>query len=389
MVIMERKHLIKQIDYLFNVNPAIAILGPRQCGKTTLARQYIAHLKTGIPKQNYFDLENSRDIERLKDPILMLSQLSGLIVIDEVQYAPELFSILRVLIDDPTLCQRFLILGSASGQLLRQSSETLAGRISYLELTPFSYPEALDIEKVWIRGGFPKSYLAKTDAISQSWRRAFVKTFLELDIPKLGIQIPPENLRRFWMMLAHRHGQLLNASDIGNSLGLSHKTILNYTDILTSTYMIRQLKPWFENISKRQVKTPKLLFRDSGMFHSLINVTSLADLQMHPQLGNSWECFAIEEIIRFHQADSEDCYFWATHQGAELDFLLVKNNRRIGFEIKYSSSPSLTKSLQIAQQDLKLDKCFVIYPGEVDFPLSKTIQVVGLKSYLASSCEKF
>src|SRR3990167_5501241 len=378
---MERKEILEQINHQFQVNSAVALLGPRQSGKTTVARQFIE--KQGdFQKQNYFDLENNRDIARLQDPLLTLSQLEGLIVIDEVQFVPELFSTLRVLIDSPNLNQRYLILGSASTELLKQSSETLAGRISYLELNPFSYPEIKEIEKLWMRGGFPKSYLAKDNKISMDWRRAFVKTFLEQDIPKLGIQISPENLRRFWMMLAHRHGYTLNASDIGNSLGQSYNSILHYVDILTGTFMIRQLKPWFENITKRQVKTPKIYFRDSGIFHALIGIDSIADLQMHPQLGHSWECFAIEEIIRFHQADSQDCYFWETHQGAELDLLLMKNNKRIGFEIKYSSSPKLTKSIHIACEDLKLDQCFIIYPGDVDFPLNKSVQAVGLKNYL-------
>lgn len=381
MVRMDRKHVLKRIHHQFRVNPAVAILGPRQCGKTTVAKQYLAELN-GIPKQNYFDLENSRDIARLQDPLLTLSQLTGLIVIDEVQFSPELFPTLRVLIDNPALDLRFLILGSASIALLKQSSETLAGRISYIELTPFSYPEVGDLEKVWIRGGFPKSYLAEDDLVSRDWRKEFIKTFLEKDIPKLGIQISPENLRRFWMMLAHRHGYILNASDIGNSLEQNHKTIVHYTDILTSTFMIRQLQPWFENISKRQVKAPKILFRDSGIFHSMIGIHSLADLQMHPQLGNSWECFAIEEIIRYHQADPEDCYFWSTHQNAELDLLLMQNNKRVGFEIKYSSTPKLTKSLRIAQEDLKLDECYIIYPGDVDFPLDKNVKAIGLKNYL-------
>lgn len=378
---MLRTQVINQLIDYFEINPVVAILGPRQCGKTTAVHQYLETLKD-FPKQNYFDLENSRDVARLKDPLLALSPLSGLIVIDEIQFAPELFPTLRVLVDNKTLNQRFLILGSASTQLLKQSSETLAGRISYIELTPFGYPEVGDLEKVWVRGGFPKSYLAKSDGHSQQWRHSFIKTFLEKDIPKLGINIPSENLRRFWMMLAHRHGQILNSSDIGNSLQLSHNTIRHYTDILIGTFMIRQLQPWFENITKRQVRSPKIYFRDSGIFHTLININSYADLQLHPLLGHSWECFALEEIIRHHRADPEDCYFWSTQQGAELDLLLMQHNKRIGFEIKYSSTPKLTRSMQIACEDLKLDECRVIYPGDIDFPLSKKVNVFGLKNYL-------
>ena len=380
---MQRQYILKQIDRHFRVNPVIALLGPRQCGKTTVARQYIQTIGK-IPPQNYFDLENPRDIARLADPMLALSQLSGLIVIDEIQSMDALFPCLRVLVDNPMLKQqRYLILGSASEVLLKGSAETLAGRISHLEMTPFSYPEVGDWQKLWIRGGFPKAYLAHSASDSQTWRKTFIKTFLEKDIPRLGIQIPFENLRRFWMMLAHRHGYTLNASDIARSLGLSGKTIQHYADILTGTYMIRQLKPWFENIDKRQVKAAKIFFRNNCIFHTLSDIQNFSALQLHPKLGNSWECFALEQIIRYHQADSEDCYFWSTHQGAEIDLLLMQNNQRVGFEIKYNSAPTLSKSMRIADEDLKLDKFFVIYPGDVDYALSKKIKVVGLKNYLS------
>ena len=380
---MKRQAIINQVAHHFDVNPIVAILGPRQCGKTTAARQYLAELG-GIPEQNYFDLENSRDVTRLSDPLLALSRLSGLIVIDEVQFVKELFPTLRVLVDDPNLNQRYLILGSASTDLLKESSETLAGRISYLELTPFSYPEVNELEKLWMRGGFPDAYLARNDSLSQTWRKEFIKTFLEKDIPKLGIKIPSENLRRFWMMFTHYHGCVFNASDIGRSLGLTNKTIMHYADILTGTYMIRQLKPWFENIGKRQVKAPKFYFRDSGLFHTLLGVHNFGELQTHPKLGLSWESFALEEVIRAHQADPEDCYFWSTHQGAELDLLLIQNGKRIGFEFKYSSSPKLTKSMKISLEDLKLDKLNIMYTGTVDYTLSNGVEVIGLKNYLCS-----
>ncbi len=380
---MKRKSILTKIDCHFEINPIVAILGPRQSGKTTAARQYLEAIG-GIPEQNYFDLESSRDIARLGDPLLTLSRLSGLIVIDEIQFVKTLFPSLRVLVDNPNLNQRYLILGSASTSLLEESSETLAGRISYLELTPFSYSEVGELEKLWIRGGFPKAYLAKNDTLSQIWRKEFIKTFLEKDIPKLGITIPSENLRRFWMMLAHYHGCVFKASEIGRSLGLTNKTIMHYADILTGTYMIRQLKPWFENLGKRQVKLPKIYFRDTGIFHTLMGIHDFDALQIHPKLGLSWESYALEEIIRAHQADPEDCYFWSTHQGAELDLLLIQHAKRIGFEFKYSMSPKLTKSMQIALEDLKLDKLNVIYIGDVDYALSDKIEVIGLKNYLQS-----
>lgn len=377
-----RQNFLKRIDFAFRVNPVVAILGPRQCGKTTLSKQFLSRQDTEFPPENYFDLENDRDIERLKDPMLTLSRLSGLIVIDEIQKIPELFSQLRVLVDNKQLKQKYLILGSASRDLIKQSSETLAGRISYLELTPFALTEVGESEKLWERGGYPLSYLAEDIDISVAWRKAFIKTYLEKDIPNLGIEIPAESLRRFWMMLTHYHGSIFNASELGRSLGLSHKTIRKYVDILTGTFMIRQLQPWFENIGKRQVKSPKIFMRDSGIYHTLLGINSLQELQIHPKLGASWEGFALEAIINYYQAEQEECYFWATYQQAELDLLIKKNGKSLGFEFKYSGAPKLTKSLQIAFENLKLDCLTVIYPGDISYPLSDSIQVVGLEKYI-------
>lgn len=376
---MLRKSIREKIDFSFDVTPCVAILGPRQCGKTTEARDYAKN--SNMAPQNYFDLENPLDIQRLQDPLLILSQLTGLIVIDEIQLYPEIFQILRVLIDNKSLTQRYLILGSASRKLLQQTSETLAGRISYIEMTPFSYTETNDLHQTWVRGGFPLSYLAKNENISVAWRKAYIKTYLEQDIPNLGIQIPAENLRRFWMMIAQSQGSIFNASDIGRSLGLTHKTIQHYADILTGTFMIRQLKPWFENINKRQVKSPKIYIRDTGIFHALLNINNYEELLLNPKLGASWESFALEQIINKNQAQPEDCYFWASHQGAELDLLLTHNNQRIGFEIKYASAPKLTKSMQISMQDLSLEKLIVIYPGKIDFSLKENIFVIGFENY--------
>ncbi len=375
---MIRESFLKKIEQAFRVTKVVAILGPRQCGKTTATKQYIEK-QAHFPIQNYFDLENYRDRERLSDPLLSLSLLTGLIVIDEIQRAPNLFETLRVLVDNKDLNQRYLILGSASRDLIAQSSETLAGRITYLELTPFMFDEFHQMEKLWLRGGYPLSILAESDEISVDWRKGYIKTFLERDIPSLGINIPAEQLRRFWMMLAHYHGNMFNASELGRSLGMSHKTMKEYADILTGTFMVRQLQPWYENIGKRQVKTPKIYIRDSGIFHTLIGINSEADLLLNPKLGASWEGFALEQIIFHLNAEQSECYFWGTHQQAELDLLIVRNGKKHGFEIKYSGAPKLTKSMQIAKEDLSLDSLTVIYPGDIEYPLTKDIHVKPLK----------
>jgi uncharacterized protein len=377
---MIRQFFLNKIEQAFRVTNVVAILGPRQCGKTTAAKQYI-NKQSHFPKQNYFDLENYRDRERLSDPLLSLSPLSGLIVIDEIQRAPDLFETLRVLVDNKDLDQQYLILGSASRDLIAQSSETLAGRITYLELMPFMFDEIHEMEKLWIRGGYPLSFLGASDEISVAWRKGYIKTFLERDIPALGINIPSEQLRRFWMMLAHYHGNMFNASELGRSLGVSHKIMKEYADILTGTFMVRQLQPWYENIGKRQVKTPKIYIRDSGILHTLIGVNTNSDLLVNPKLGASWEGFALEQIIFHLDAQQEECYFWGTHQQAELDLLIIKNGKRLGFEIKYSAAPKLTKSMQIAQEDLALDALTVVYPGDIEYPLTKDIHVRPLKAF--------
>lgn len=377
---MIRQFFLNKIKQAFRVTKVVAILGPRQCGKTTAARQYIEK-QTDFPKQNYFDLENYRDRERLSDPLLALSNLSGLIVIDEIQRAPGLFETLRVLVDNQELDQQYLILGSASRDLIAQSSETLAGRITYLELTPFMFDEIHQLEKLWTRGGFPLSVLGENDEISVAWRKEYIKTFLERDIPELGINIPAEQLRRFWMMLAHYHGNLFNASEIGRSMGMTHKSMKEYADILTGTFMVRQLQPWFENIGKRQIKTPKIYIRDSGILHTLLGINTYSDLLVNPKIGASWEGFALEQVIFHLDAQQEECYFWGTHQQAELDLLIIKNGKRLGFEIKYSASPKLTRSMLIAQEDLSLDTLTVVYPGDIEYPLTKDIHVKPLKLF--------
>lgn len=378
---MKRPVYLERIRQAFKAHPIVALLGPRQCGKTTLARMY-ADQDHSLPPENYFDLEDLNDIERLKSPQTALEGLKGLIVIDEVQRRPELFQTLRVLVDRPNQNQRFLILGSASRELLVQSSETLTGRIQTIELTPFCYSEVQSLEQLWKRGGFPRSFLAEDDSSSRIWRQSYLKTFIEQDIPSFGIKVAPEQLRRFWMMLTHYHGSIYNASEIGRSINLSYKTIRHYTNILTNTLMVRQLQPWHENISKRQVKSPKIYFRDSGLFHTLLNIKSESSLLTHPKLGASWEGFAVEEIIRHLNVDQWDCFFWATQASAELDLLVFKNEERLGFEFKYTDSPKTTKSMRIALEDLKLDRLTIVYPGKKSFQIDEKIYASGLENYL-------
>jgi len=375
---MNRELYLEEIKNHFRIHTVCALLGPRQVGKTTLAKMYI---KEYFPNDAvFFDLENPLDLARLENPMLALGSIDHkIVVIDEIQRRPELFPVLRVLADQEEKKRKFLILGSASRELIQQSSETLAGRIGYIELPPFSLFEVKNSEKLWVRGGFPRSYLAETDHDSFLWRQSYIQTFLEQDIPNLGFNIPPQQMRRLWLMLAHYHGQIFNASEIGRSLGVSHHTVQKYVDILAGTFMIRILTPWFENLQKRQVKSPKVYFRDSGILNALLGISDKIQLDTNPKLGSFWEGFALEEIIRMLEATSNECFFWATHADAELDLLIIKNNRRIGFEFKYTDSPKITKSMRIAQEDLKLDHLGVIYPGTEIFPLSETINAYGLE----------
>jgi uncharacterized protein len=375
---MKRHKYLKTIEMQFRVHPACAILGPRQVGKTTLAKMF---LEQDSPKNyHFFDLENPLDLARLESPMLTLSKLTDkLIVIDEIQRVPELFPVIRVLIDDKQKKQKFLILGSASRDLIRQSSETLAGRIGYMELMPFSLDE-VDHESgmLWLRGGFPISYLAKNDEDSFLWRQSYISTFLERDIPNLGFQIPPQQMRRFWLMLVHYHGQIFNTHELGKSLGISDHMVRKYLDILAGTFMVRILLPWHENIDKRQIKSPKIYFRDSGILHALIGIQTQAEMDAYPKMGSFWEGFALEEIIRQTGATSEECYFWGTQSSAELDLLIIKNGKRVGYEFKYCDAPKITPSMRIACQDLKLDHLYVVYPGGATFSLSEKITARGL-----------
>lgn len=377
---VKRSDKLEELDYSFKVAPVCGLIGPRQCGKTTLALEFAQRFKGKI---HHFDLEDGRDLARLQDPILTLSSLEGLIIIDEIHHAPDLFKSLRVLVDEHKKRQ-FLILGSASQKLLQQSSESLAGRIRYFEMMPFSLEEVGTVNSLWLRGGFPRSFLAENEKISTDWRRAYIKTFLEKDIPGFGFTISSPQIRRFWEMLAHYHGQNFNASEIGASLGINYKTAQSYLDLLDATFMVRRLNPWFENIKKRQVKSPKVYFRDSGLYHTLLGIGDEDELTRHPKLGSSWEGFAMEQVIRHHKAESEDCYFWATQSQAELDLMIVKEGKRLGFEFKYASSPSLTKSMQTAFTDVKLHHLSIITPNAKAFPLAEDIYVYSLEEYLAN-----
>lgn len=378
---MERDYYLQQITSQFKVHRACALLGPRQVGKTTLAMKFAATFPKN--KVHIFDLENPLDLTKFENPMLLLTHLireENLIIIDEIQRRPDLFTVLRVLIDKNPA--KFLILGSASPDLIKQSSETLAGRIGYIEVAPFSYTETKETKFLWLKGGFPLSYITQSIEESATWRAAYIRTFLERDIPALGFNAPVQQVYRFWMMLCHYHGQTFNSSEIARSLAISDHMVRKYLDILVGTFMIRTLHPWFENISKRQVKAPKLYFRDSGILHALLGILDFNQLNSYPRLGAFWEGFALEEIVRSFQIPQEECFFWATQSGAELDLLLFKKGKRIGFEFKYSDSPKLTPSMKIAFSDLNLDHLYVIHPSIGKFPLTEKITACGLEEYL-------
>ena len=355
--------------------PITAILGPRQCGKTTLARQIAADSSI------YFDLEDPLDLSRLENPRLVLEKLRGLVVIDEIQQKPELFPLLRVLVDSHGSSARYLILGSASPSIVKGISESLAGRVGFIDMTGFDAGEiGFDsFECLWLRGGFPMSFLARSDEESFRWRTQFIRTFLTQDMPQLGFSIPSEQMRRFWIMLAHYHGQTWNASEIAGSLNLNYKTTQRYLDILTGAFMIRQLQPWFENVGKRIRKTPKIYFRDSGIFHALLNLKSMDEIQTNPKLGASWEGVALEHVVQVLKAAADEIFYWNTYGGAELDLFIIRGGRRFGFEFKYADAPRTTKSMRIAFNDLRLEHLFMIYPGSVSYSLDPQIEVVPLE----------
>jgi predicted AAA+ superfamily ATPase len=350
--------------------PIVALLGPRQCGKTTLAREFLSATAPA-----YFDLEDSLVAGVLANPLQALSGLRGLVVIDEAQRQPALFPVLRVLADRSDNPARFLILGSASPELARQASESLAGRVEIIEMRGFGLDElgAGAADRLWLRGGFPRSFLAANDEDSRVWRRQFIGTFLERDLAALGFGLSPALMGRFWTMLAHYHGQVWNGSEIAASLGVSHHTARSYLEALEQTFMVRRLLPWHANIGKRLVKAPKIYFRDSGLLHALLGIQDAVQLLTHPKLGASWEGFVIEQLLR--REEPQEAWFYAVHSGAELDLLMVRDGRRIGVEVKRADAPTLTRSMQTARVDLKLDELWVIYPGTRTFDLADGVVV--------------
>jgi uncharacterized protein len=375
---IERVALSDSVREALARSPAVALVGPRQVGKTTLARAFL-----GIDSPQWFDLEDPQVEAQLAEPLMALRDLRGLVVIDEIQHAPGLFKVLRVLIDRPGLPAQFLLLGSASPALLRQSSESLAGRIEIIEIGGFTLDETgiASAPALWLRGGFPRSFTAPDDSGSAVWRREFVRATVERDLPQLGVNVAAPALYRFWSMLAHYHGQVWNAADPARSLGVNESTVRRYLDLLTQAYLIRQVQPWFANLGKRQVKAPKIYLRDSGLLHSLLGIGDAAQLARHPKSGASWEGFALDQVLRI--ARPEESYFWATHAGAELDLLMIKDGRRVGVELKRSDAPQMTPSMRIALNDLKLDALYVVYPGDRRYRLGERVEVVPLGGLLA------
>ncbi|MCC7107221.1 MAG: ATP-binding protein [Chloroflexi bacterium] len=369
------RNALGEIQDALERSSVVVLVGPRQCGKTTLARQLVPE-----DSVNYFDLEDPVSLARLAEPMTALRPLTGLVVIDEVQRRPDLFVALRVLADRASTPARFLILGSASGDLMRQSSESLAGRMERIVIGGFSLPElGADAERtLWRRGAFPRSYLAASEQASLAWRKNFIQTLLERDLPQWGVRTPAAALRRFWMMLAHYHGQTWNASEPARALGVNHTTTQRYLDLLTDALMIRQLPPWHANLAKRQVKSPKTYVRDSGLLHQLLGLATEKALLEHPKVGASWEGFAIEQVLTTEPHD--EAAFWATHQGAEMDLILRRGDRLYGVEFKRADAPRMTRSIGIALQDLGLQHVAVVYPGERRYPITDRVEAVPLRT---------
>lgn len=373
--VIRRIRLLNEIRAALGRSRAVVLVGPRQSGKSTLARQFVA---TDDP--NYFDLEEPGSPAALAEPMAALEARQGLVVIDEVQHAPEIFRVLRVLIDRSNKPGQFLLLGSASPSLLRQTSESLLGRVEVIEVTPLTLEEVgiSSANRLWVRGGFPPAFTAANDQDASVWCRNAISRFVESDLPQFGVNVATPTMLRFWAMLAHLHGQVWNAADPARSLGVSEPTIRRYLDWLTQAFMVRQLQPWFENLGKRQVKAPKIYFRDTGLLHALLGVRNEGDLARHPRAGASWEGFALEQVLRITQPD--EAYFWATHTGAELDLLMLKHGKRVGVEFKRADAPGLTPSMRIALADLKLDSIYVVYPGKRRYRLADRIEAVPLSA---------
>jgi len=383
--VIRRQTLERAVHTALRRSRAVVLAGPRQSGKTTLARAIVD------PRSpNYFDLENPVDARRLEEPMTALTPLRGLVVIDEVQRHPGLFPVLRVLIDRSDVPGQLLLLGSASPKLLRQAGESLLGRAETVEVSGFDLEEVCEGAKaedselesrLWLRGGFPRSFLAESDVDSMAWRRSAIASHVDFDLPQFGVNVAPVAMMRFWRMLAHYHGQIWSAAEPARSLGVSEPTVRRYLDTLTQTLMVRQLAPWHANLAKRQVKSPKIYFRDCGLLHALMDVTTNHELLSHPRCGASWEGYALEQVIRL--AAPDEMYFWATHQGAELDLLLIRGSQRVGVEFKRTDAPQLTRSMRLAMDELQLDRIYVVYPGDRRFPIGASIEAVPLRALMA------
>lgn len=373
---MKRSYFLEKIQFLFKNHPVVAILGPRQVGKTTLSQMYADNNMTEV---HHYDLEDPKDLQKLENPMLILEKHKGLVIIDEIQRRPELFPIIRVLADQKKVNRQFLILGSASRELINQSSESLAGRIAYFELPTFCIRETSDLQKLWIYGGYPKVFLDDDIEGRWEWLKNYTRNFIERDIPALGIDCSASKMRQLWNMLAHYNANKINYSELSRSLEKTSTTIKNYVDILQSTLMISRLQPWHANISKRQVKTPKIFFKDTGILHYFLGISSWDSLIGSPHLGASWESFALKQILYLNNYDENDCYYWSTHQGPELDLLVMHRGKRLGYEFKFSEAPEVTKSMHIAMEDLKLDSLTIVNPGPDEYQIDEKINVLGLK----------
>lgn len=383
---MVRRIYVEHIKELFTQFPVVALVGPRQCGKTTLALE-VGDAQNPTPEENRFDLESPASRARLENPEQVLGRLRGLVLIDEIQLQPDLFPLLRVLADRPGTPAHFLILGSASPWLIKGVSESLAGRVAFVEMTGFDLTETGPVHwrDLWLRGGFPRSYLAASDSASFGWREQFVQTFLTLDLPQLGIAIPPSQMRRFWMMMAHYHAQTWNSSEIAGSLGISDKTARHYLDILTGAFMVRQLLPWTENVGKRLRRAPKVYLRDSGIFHSLMSLPGWAALEAHPKLGASWEGFALEQTLHAWKVPTGEAFYWAVHNGPEVDLLLFSGGKRVGVEFKFADAPVATRSMRTARELLRLDRIIVVYPGSARYALDDGMEALPMSDILSAA----
>ena len=381
MKIVPRKTHLRNLARLLRENTVVALLGARQVGKTTLARELMRQRRGPA---TWFDLEQPRDLRQLDEPTLALEPLRGLVVLDEIQSRPELFPVLRVLADRAPRPARFLVLGSASPELLRQGSETLAGRIAFYELSGFDLAEVEppNWRRLWLRGGFPRAYLPRAHRQSGEWRANFVRTFVERDLPRLGTLTSPRTLADFWTMMSHYHGQVWNSSELGRAFGVAHTTVRGYLNLLTDTFVVRQLPPWTENIGKRVVKSPKVYIADSGLLHTLLGIEKPADLTSHPKVGASFEGFALEQVIRRLELRPREAFFWATHSGAKLDLLVIRGRQRLGFEFKRTDAPRLTRSMIVSLDTLGLDRIDVVHAGAHGFRMHDKVRAVPVRELL-------